>query len=265
MDLLFSDAGMTRLAEAAQPGLLCAFDFDGTLSPIVPVPEQARLPDEVRERLLELSRYAPVAIITGRSLQDIRQRLGFSPDFLVGNHGIEGVPGWDVHAAHLEMMCREWLAQLSVAIREIDPGIGLEDKRYSLSLHFRHVRDPDRTAARLGAILEELAPRPRIVTGKYVFNLVAPDAHHKGHALEQLVKASKARRAVYIGDDVTDEDVFRLPRESLLSIRVERHPDSAAEFYLPHFQDVLPALEQLAQKLRDSGARNWLQAADSVT
>ncbi len=261
MRLLFSDAGMARLADAAQPGLLCAFDFDGTLSPIVAAPDKARLPGEVHERLLELSQFAPLAIITGRSLHDIRHRLGFSPDFLVGNHGIEGVPGWDIHVARLEAMCREWLAQLSEAIQELDPGISLEDKRYSLSVHFRHARDPERTGERLGALLEKLAPHPRIVAGKYVFNLVAPDARHKGDALEQLMKASEARCAVYIGDDVTDEDVFRLPRERLLSIRVEHRPDSAAEFYLSRIQDVLPVLKELVQRLRDSGAHNWLRSA----
>lgn len=92
---LFSVAGQRRIDEIVKPGLLCVFDFDGTLSPIVAQPDQARLPLGVRRRLLELSKLASVAIITGRSLADIRPRLEFEPDYTVGNHGIEGIPGWE--------------------------------------------------------------------------------------------------------------------------------------------------------------------------
>ena len=69
-----------RLDDIVQPGMLCVFDFDGTLSPIVPQPDSAALPPEVRERLLTLSTLAPVAILTGRSLADIGKRHGISAE-----------------------------------------------------------------------------------------------------------------------------------------------------------------------------------------
>src|SRR4051812_18593568 len=98
MTLLFSQEGRRRLDEVVKAGLLCAFDFDGTLAPIVPQPESARLPCDIRQRLIALSDFAPVAIITGRSVTDIHSRLGLDADFILGNHGIEGMPGWEQRA-----------------------------------------------------------------------------------------------------------------------------------------------------------------------
>lgn len=263
MELLFSETGMARLAEIARPGLLCAFDFDGTLAPIVKTPSEARLPDEMREWLMRLSRYAPVAIITGRALHDIRERVGFAPDFLVGNHGIEGVPGWESYAAEHEAQCHRWHAQLVHALRDMDPGISLEDKRYSLSVHYRLAHDPAAASEQLAAVVASLEPSPRVVEGKFVLNLIAPDARHKGDALVQLMQASNARSALYIGDDVTDEDVFRMRRADVLSVRVEPAASSAADFYLPHLRDMTLVLTHVIERLHATGSRNWRGAATS--
>src|SRR4051794_14779580 len=116
MRLMFSEAGRQRLDEVARPGLLCAFDFDGTLAPIVVQPDQARLPADIRQHLLTLSDYAPIAIITGRSLDDIRSRLGFDPNFIIGNHGLEGIPGWETDAGRHQTLCIGWRAQLAHAL-----------------------------------------------------------------------------------------------------------------------------------------------------
>ena len=260
---LFSPAGLQRLDTVIGPRLLCAFDFDGTLAPIVPVPAQAHLPEEIRDLLLRLSVHAPVAIITGRSVQDIRGRLGFEPDFVVGNHGLEGVPGWETLALEHEALCRMWWVQLTQALNgvEYDSGIMLEDKGYSLSVHYRGARNADHAARALEQLFARLSPRPRVVAGKYVFNLLAEDACHKGSALARIMQLCAARNAVYVGDDVTDEDVFRLRRKDVLSIRVERSDDSAADFYLPHPHDILFLLEELVHRLRLQEARNWRQAA----
>lgn len=263
MHSLFSQTGLQRLDQILGAQLLCAFDFDGTLAPIVTMPEQARLPDDIRSRLVTLSAHAPVAIITGRSVQDIRNRLGFEPDFVVGNHGLEGVPGWEKQAAQHEQLCAAWLRQLTGALQQpaSDPGIQLEDKRYSLSVHYRLACDPDAAARTLVDIFARLTPAPRVVAGKYVFNLMAEDTCHKGSALERLMEITGARHALYVGDDVTDEDVFRLQRPDVLSIRIEHASDSAAEFYVPEPRDILPLLEKLIHRLRALRTRNWVQAA----
>jgi len=261
MHLLFSEEGNARLAEVAQPGLLCAFDFDGTLAPIVLKPEHARLPDEIRRHLIALLAYAPIAIITGRSIEDIHSRLGFEPDFVIGNHGLEGVPGWEAQARRHQALCVEWRAQLAAALEQYDPAIQLEDKRYSLAVHYRHASDGRDAEIRLQRLFALLDPMPRIVSGKYVFNLLPQDSGNKGNALEQLMAMSGARHAIYVGDDVTDEDVFRLERDHVLSIRIEHASDSAAEFFVPRPEDIVRLLTDLVGRLRLEDAVNWMQTA----
>ena len=102
-------------------------------------------------------------------------------------------------------------------------------------------------------------PRPRVVWGKLVFSLMPEDAGHKGSALEQLMATTNARSAIYVGDDITDEDVFRLRRPDVLSIRIEHAEHSAAELHVPHPGDIVPLLDELVSRLRASGASNWLQ------
>jgi trehalose 6-phosphate phosphatase len=261
MTLLFSEQGRARFDEIVKPGLLCAFDFDGTLAPIVAQPERAFLPQDLREQLVELSNYAPVAIITGRSVEDLGARLGFKPDFIVGNHGLEGLPGWERRAEHYEAVCRAWRDQLTAALHPqglLESQVWIENKRYSLSLHYRLAQDHERVAAGLSALFGGLSPAPRIVAGKYIFNLLPEDAIHKGSALEQLIRATGAASAVYVGDDVTDEDVFRLRRNDLLSVRVEPELGSAAPYFIEHRQEMPTLLQALIARLRELKARNWI-------
>jgi trehalose 6-phosphate phosphatase len=249
---LFDESGLHRLDEIVQPGVMCVFDFDGTLSPIVTQPDKACLPDEVRERLVALTWLAPVAILTGRSLTDFHKRLGFEPHYVVGNHGMEGVPGWEHLSTGYTAACANWRRALEVALRDqqrFDPGIRLEDKRYSLSVHYRLARDPAQAERQLAALFETLTPPPRVIAGKYVYSLMPGDAANKGSALMELMQQTGASTAIYVGDDVTDEDVFRLRRSNLLTVRIEPHPDTAAEFYLPAMPDIVQLLDELVRRL----------------
>ncbi len=256
---LFSAEGLLRLRDMTRPGLLCAFDFDGTLAPIVADPTRAVLPDDIRERLVELSGCTAVAIITGRSLEDIRPRLGFEPDFIVGNHGIEGLPDWERSASVYRNICDDWHARLAAMLGG-DPaavGVEIEDKRYSLSVHYRRAADYGKAEEMLERLFEKLEPSPRVITGKCLFNLVPADAADKGAAMIELLNISGATSAIYVGDDVTDEDVFRMKRSDVLSIRVEPAADSAADFFLPQHEDIAQLLDELVTQLCRAGAQNW--------
>jgi trehalose 6-phosphate phosphatase len=135
---LFDEAGMTRLDEIVQPGMLCVFDFDGTLSPIVPQPDRACL------------------------------RLGFEPHFVIGNHGLDGMPGWEGRSGSYAAACVAWRGALERALcdkQRFDPGIRLEDKGYSLSVHYRMARNQAQTEQRLTALFKTLSPPPRVVAG----------------------------------------------------------------------------------------------------
>lgn len=261
MKLLFSDAGAQRLEQCVRGRMLCAFDFDGTLAPIVAVPDEARLPDNIRLLLERIAHYAPIAVITGRSVDDISRRLGFRPDFVVGNHGLEGVPGWEDLAAEHEHACAGWRRQLDQALRgqEWDTGIQLEDKRFSLSVHYRQVEDVVACTRALESLFSRLEPQPRVVGGKYVYNLLMQDRCHKGSALSRLMELAGASTALYVGDDVTDEDVFRMRRPDILSIRIEPSADSAADYFLPHPRDILRLMEELIARLQAAHASNWLR------
>ncbi|MDB5772966.1 MAG: trehalose 6-phosphate phosphatase [Burkholderiales bacterium] len=268
MTLLFSEEGRARFDDIVRPGLLCAFDFDGTLAPIVAQPERAFLPPDLKDQLVELSRYAPVAIITGRSVEDLRARLGFEADYIIGNHGLEGLPGWEHRAEHYESMCGVWRDQLTAALHGpgmSDSGIWIENKRYSVSVHYRLASDREQAESRLTALFTTLSPAPRVVAGKYVFNLLPEDALHKGAALEQLMQVTAATGAIYVGDDVTDEDVFRLRRSDVMSIRIEAEPDSAAPYFVERRQDITQLLEGLIIRLRSLKAKNWMQPEPAST
>jgi trehalose 6-phosphate phosphatase len=257
MMTLFSAAGRARLDELAKPGLLCAFDFDGTLAPLVTQPERAYTPKNIVSRLAELSNYAQIAIITGRSIADVSDRLGFHPDYLVGNHGLEGVPGWQENSAGYREMCRQWLDILTQKLpkhAEIEPSIWIEDKTYSLSIHYRVARDRVEAEKNLLALLPELLPSARIMAGKCVLNLLPPDAGSKGNAMSALLAASQASGAMYVGDDVTDEDVFCMQHPELLSIRIGHDPRSDAEFFLAHRLCILQLLDELLMRFRISNS-----------
>jgi trehalose 6-phosphate phosphatase len=182
---------------------------------------------------------------------------------VVGNHGLEGVPGWEGLAAEHEASCRIWRTQLDLALArpEFDRGIQLEDKRYSLSVHYRQVEDVDQSARQLSELFAALSPAPRVVAGKCVFNLLAQDACHKGSALQRLIGLCEAAGALYVGDDVTDEDVFRMHRPEVLSVRIEHSAESAADFFLPYPRDILRLLDELIVRLARPGSQNWLAAS----
>lgn len=258
MDSLFSEAGIRRLDAAVKEGMLCVFDFDGTLAPIVPDADKAYLPEEIKQRLLHLMQLAPVAILTGRSVKDIGSRLGFEPHHLLGNHGIEGLPGWEARARQYRDLCRDWVGKLKTALQadeSFDPGIQIEDKTYSLSVHYRHVADQKNMESRLAELFSKLVPDARVVDGKCVFNLLPADAEHKGSAMEKLMAVTGASSAIYVGDDVTDEDVFRLRHPQVLSVRVESSESSAAELYLPQPDDMLTLLDELIKRLQQAGVK----------
>lgn len=250
---LFSVSGRRRLDEVVKPGLLCAFDFDGTLAPIVMHPDKASTPQNVVARLHELANYAKLAVITGRSIDDARVRLGFTPDYIIGNHGLEGIPGWEERGAYFKEVCNTWSVVMMHLLKDVptlDREIWIENKGYSLSVHYRMARDRNKAESVLSELFSRLVPAAKIIAGKYVFNLLPPGAGDKGYAIDSLMALSKANGALYIGDDVTDEDVFKLKRPDLLTVRIGLHSQSHAEFNLSHRLDILQMLDEIILRFR---------------
>ena len=247
MNPALSAPGLARIRDFVGRRSLLAFDIDGTLAPIVERPWDARIPDEVQRRLVAMTASRTLAIITGRAIADAKPMLAFSPRYLIGNHGAEGVPGFESASAAYARDCSRWLEVLrreDEAWRAM-PGITLEDKAYSIAFHYRQA--PSRGAA-LRVVEErarQLVPRPRLIHGNCVLNLVPRGAPHKGDALRALLAHSGCERSLYVGDDVTDEDVFRLKLPAVLSVGIDPEPGSAADLFLPDQSEVIKLLDEV--------------------
>lgn len=252
MSLPFFDSAAGRLDEVVKAGVLCAFDFDGTLAPIVRDPDQVAVPAAVARRLAILAEHTPVAIVTGRAVADVQSRLKFAPRYIVGNHGLEGVPGCPP-AEQYQALCAQWEVGLSAALAEqklTAAGVRIENKGCSLSVHYRLARNRDQLESELAKLLAGLTPAPQVIGGKCVFNLLPPAGVDKGAAMLRLMEDGKASSAIYVGDDTTDEDVFRLRSRDLLTVRVGPGGNTSAEFFLHHRLAVVQLLDQLISRLR---------------
>ncbi len=250
MTYLFSDAGIAALRGFIGPDTLFAFDLDGTLVPIVANPGEILVPEAIQATLTKLNAKATTAVITGRSRMDALHHLGVEPRYLVGNHGAEGLPGWERQEEEFRCLADEWERQLRGVIPgEGRSGIMIENKGMSVSIHYRNAGD--RPAARSLALsaIGRLIPPPRVIGGKYVENLLPREAPDKGVALLQLMSRAGCRKGFFVGDDRTDEDVFRLEREELFTVRVGNGTGSRARFFLRHQGEVLSLLRHLNDAL----------------
>jgi len=244
MKSLFSKEGLKILESFCFAPTLFAFDYDGTLSKIVRNPSEARLSKQTAELLRRLEKLAPVGVISGRAVKDLTPLLSYRPKYLIGNHGLEGLRASKGSLENAKKVCVRWKEEFSVKIRR-HSGVSLEDKDFSLALHYRRSRSKAEVRASLLESCGELTPSPRIILGKCVINLVPPGAPHKGMALLELMLECGARNAFYLGDDDTDEDVFALPDARLLSVRVGQKRNSSAHYYLERQGDLNRQLRRI--------------------
>lgn len=244
MKPLFVRGRAEVLESFAAARLLVGLDFDGTLAPIVRKRGDARMPPRTRALLRRVSVRYPVAVISGRSAADLRAKLGKLPvAAAIGNHGADD--GQD-RSGDLARVAR-WRAALQPQLEGL-PHVELEDKSLSLTLHHRRASKGDLEALRRFSL--EL-PGVRLVGGKHVMNLVPSDAPHKGVALERVRRQLGCECALYVGDDVTDEDVFAGAGPRLLTVRVGRSAASRARFYLRAQPDIDALLEALIELRRE--------------
>ena len=243
----FSPEGVACLSAVLAADPLLAFDIDGTLAPIVERPHEARLPDAVQKCLGELAQRSDVAIITGRGVHDARRMLSFEPHYLIGNHGAEGLPGARARSDEFERAVRAWDAALASFESLAAAGVSIEDKGYSISLHYRAASNPAAAFREIRRCVDALAPTPRVILGKAVVNLLPAGAPDKGDALRALIEHTQCSNVLYVGDDDTDETVFGLNLPSVLTLRVEPAADSAATLFLRDQREVLTLLQYIGR------------------
>lgn len=218
-----------RLTAIPPRRLIVFLDYDGTLTPIVLRPEEARLKASVRRTLSRLAHSVPVVIVSGRALSDLRRRVGVAGIRYLAYHGLlYKEPGCAMRWMGRRPPRREvraWAGALERATKGI-AGALVEDKGVTVALHDRLVRPADRSRLRQRA-LRALAPwlankKVALVSGKRVLEARPAGAWNKGAAVARLLRRPWARRRVpvYFGDDRTDFDAFRVVRNRGLAVRV---------------------------------------------
>jgi len=232
--------------------LLLFLDFDGTLAPTVIDAGAAQLPPETRNILdsLASSKRICVAIISGRSLSDLRNRVALQGLIYSGNHGLEiSGPGLHfVEPASAERL--PVLERISTDLRERFkhvPGVWVENKRLTASVHFRAAPPASRDDIRqaVGSALQE--NDFYVTAGVQTFDIRPKVDWNKGMAVRWIQEASGHRSALpaYIGDDTTDEDAFDALRGGI-TVRIGHSRETAAEYHLDHQRQVQEFLIWLA-------------------
>jgi alpha,alpha-trehalase len=242
-----------------------ALDYDGTLTPIVERPEWAVLSEGTRETVRRLGRLCTVAVISGRDLPDVRGLVGIEEIFYAGSHGfdIAGPRETRVEARKGEEyvpLLDRIEGRLREALRDIR-GSQLERKKYSLAVHYRRVARGD--VPRVERIVDDaLRDRPELRKGhgKEVFEVQPRIDWDKGRALLWLLEAlgmdGPDVLPLYIGDDVTDEDAFRVLEDRGVGIFVtDGGPrETKARYVLVDPGEVRDFLEALAGFLQGGAA-----------
>jgi alpha,alpha-trehalose-phosphate synthase [UDP-forming]/trehalose-phosphatase len=264
---ILGDLDHLRQLVDSRERLAVLLDFDGTLAPIADRPEDAVLPPLTRALLARLARgvRCHIAVISGRSLDDLKTRVGLPDVVYVGNHGFEiAGPGWAAERKDA-VEVRELIAACSARLRERLEGVRgalVEDKGLGASVHYRLVRR-DQVEQVRQVVLQEVAQLPpgkvEIRRGKMVLELRPAIDWDKGRAavwlLQQLVgKDWQSRCAViYAGDDRTDEDAFLALGELAATIAVGPGQYPTAARYMVRGVSELTQVLQAVQSWRAPG------------
>jgi trehalose 6-phosphate phosphatase len=245
---------------AGRSGQVAIFlDYDGTLTPIVSQPENAWLSESMRKAVRELAARVPVAILSGRDLDDIRRRVNIDAIVYAGSHGFD-IAGPRGLRRQMATELTPNLDQAENELREVldgIPGARVERKRFSIAVHYRNVKEND--ASKVERAVGEVAARHRElrrIDGKKVYELLPDIDWDKGKAVLWLLEAlglesrSGGIRPVYIGDDRTDEYAFRALDQRGISILVsEQSQPTAASYSLKNTDEVEYFLRELAARL----------------
>lgn len=257
-DALQSYSEIVPLAETRTPAVL--LDFDGTLSDIVGDPDTATLVPGARSILEVLAARCPVAVVSGRSLADIRDRIGVPGIWYAGSHGFElcspeGVLHENEAGLEIVRVLAGALAEVRARVGAVD-GVLIEDKRFSIAVHYRNVAAE--SVDELVAAVRIIAQRNglRADGGRMLIELKPDTGWHKGRAVEWMldrIDGDELLLPVYIGDDLTDEDGFDAVRLRGIGVVVRSAESgdrrSAARFALGSPSAVCAFLTRLSDQL----------------
>jgi trehalose-phosphatase len=242
-------------------------DYDGTLTPIVDYPDKAVISEEVRNLLKDLSNNprCHVGVISGRALNDVKKIVGLKNIVYVGNHGLEiespKIKFESQISPRLQSIIRRIKEELSNRLSKIK-GLFVEDKNVTLSVHYRLATRNDYLLAK--KIIEEIiqpflvSGKIKVTNGKKVIEIKPPAQWNKGRVAEWLlarqtfILGDQPIVAIYLGDDVADEDAFKAVQNKGLTVLVGKPKKSYAQYYLKNSSEVMQFLRQLMELKKDT-------------
>ncbi|MBI2184342.1 MAG: trehalose-phosphatase [Thaumarchaeota archaeon] len=231
-------------------------DYDGTLTPIANHPSLATLSDTTRNTLTLLARRprCVLAVVSGRSEENVRRLVGVNGAYYIGNHGLE-VRGPSFSFFHPKATeISDNLTHVECDLKEALVGVGgivLQHKGLSLSVHYRTV--VTHLVPRVKKIVRRIVrtyPRLRLTYGKKVLEVRPRVKWDKGKAAEWLIQKIGPGLPVYIGDDKTDEDAFTKLRNGITVLVSNTRRTSAAKYYVNNSEEVLRFLNILTATLQ---------------
>lgn len=235
-------------------------DYDGTLTPIVPNPDDAILSEENKEIITKLSRNIPVSIVSGRDRKDLTSKVMIETVYYAGSHGfdIKGPDNLEMqHESEHEVIPSLDRAEknLKEKLRHI-PGANVERKKFAIAVHYRNVEEKDVPTVK-DAVMEELDRHESLKKGlgKKIMELKPNLDWHKGRALDWLLENldwnPNQYYPVFIGDDITDEDGFEAIQGKGLGIIVGAHDEmTAASYKLKDTEEVTVFLKRLHEHFK---------------
>lgn len=230
-------------------------DFDGTLVPIQKNPAQCILSYKIKKQLelLRDSRNCYLTILSGRSLSDIKLKVGIKSIYYGGNHGLD-ISGPDLRYTHPKAVITKEVIdhirqKLKKEIEDID-GAWLEDKKFTFTLHFRDVSTEDipRVKKCFYNIANEYLEKKlfSIIKGKKVLEIIPDVSWDKGRAVLWILQRLKDKcLPIYIGDDQTDEAAFKALCMKGVTIRVGKSKKTSATYYLKGYWEIPKLLQQV--------------------
>jgi len=242
--------------------LLFLFDYDGTLTSIKESAPLAVLPRENKDLINRLLRIpnCSLAIISGRSLENIKEMVGIKGIIYAGNHGLE-IEGPRIKfesqlSPRLKAVIRHIAEDLTKRLSGIR-GVIVEDKGLTISVHYRLIAEKD-IQEFLSIFTEIIDPytcrdKIKVNSGKKVYEVKPPVQWDKGKvvlwliAREQFAAGERKVLPIYIGDDVTDEDAFKALKRKGLTIFVGESHSSNADYYLKDTEEVTRFLRLISE------------------
>lgn len=260
MQHLFSnwDKIASRIKSASR--VLLLFDFDGTLVPIQKDPAKCYISDSIKEQLKGLANAEQcyLMILSGRALADVKKRVGIRKIYYGGNHGLN-IAGPEIRYTHPKALLAEPIISdirdlLRKEIKNIK-GAWIEDKKFTVSLHFRDVKKENISIVKkvFYKTAAEFLNEKLLVTmkGKKVLELVPNASWDKGKATLWILQRLKNNcLPIYIGDDQTDETAFKLLHKKGITIRIGKSKKTSAKYFLRGQWEISKLLQQIQNLIK---------------